>query len=129
MLTDDWLGIDGDLDNLADIAYTDGDSGLGDRAYAIRDAGNAQNPGWPSTAAGFDHWPAAGQMSEISLTRKQWLLVERTLIESASDYAAIAREAGQTTTDTKPNQDEDWLGMSDDCRRMARFIHRELTRR
>ncbi|KUL34304.1 hypothetical protein [Actinoplanes awajinensis] len=42
---------------------------------SVRQAGWDQIPGWPRDAAGFETWPAPGQVATMTLTDAQWSLV------------------------------------------------------
>jgi hypothetical protein len=126
LLISDWLFIDGTMDNHVQSAVVSGEpddladedddgaddeAGAGDerlppvarRGLGVRRAGWAQIPGWPRDAAGFETWPAPGQLATVTLTRRQWDLVIHALRhwaevdESLSDFRTAAESRAVAT--------------------------------
>ncbi|MFC5183603.1 hypothetical protein [Actinomadura harenae] len=80
METRQWLVIDATLDNEVSVEARSGDSrNVVDLGSSIRQAGWNQIPGWPNEVEGFEHWPAPGQTSTMTLNRAQWDIVVLTL--------------------------------------------------
>ncbi|SPL88109.1 unnamed protein product [[Actinomadura] parvosata subsp. kistnae] len=91
METSQWLIIDATMDNEVSVEVVEGDPrDVADLGDSIRQAGWDQIPDWPRDLAGFEHWPAPGQTSTLTLSRAQWDLV----ISALERWSAVTADLG-----------------------------------
>ncbi|NJP94762.1 hypothetical protein HCN51_35905 [Nonomuraea sp. FMUSA5-5] len=91
METSQWPIIDATMDNEASVEAGEGDPrNVADLGDSIRQAGWAQIPDWPRDLAGFEHWPAPGQTSTLTLGRAQWELV----ISALERWSSVTADLG-----------------------------------
>jgi hypothetical protein len=90
----DWLFIDGQMDNTADLAVEDGDDEVAERAHGIREVG------WEATGhitrplAAAGCWPpddeTMNQQVSVSLTGEDW----RFVVDQLLDDSRVAESIG-----------------------------------
>jgi hypothetical protein len=76
-----WQGIDGEMDNVSQTSYEDGDEERGDLALSVREAG------WQA-APGHD-WPPDDHTISVTLDRARWAFIVECINASTPIYESL----------------------------------------
>ncbi len=119
-LTEDWLFIDGTMDNAASNAMDSYDKKAHVRANRVREKGWEQIPEWPKPVEGFATWPAPGQTSALTMTIDEWGFIAASLDAGAETYDLLAALPHMADPD-------EWVEEATTSRRLASQIREGLT--
>lgn len=105
MRVEDWLFIDGTIDNTVAIAAEDGADSVVEQGHAIREAGWAATRAHPRNKDGWGGWPPADDEISVALPPAAWRFVvdelhrwERVMADGGAEVGADGRDAGKPET-------------------------------
>ncbi|MCO4237651.1 hypothetical protein [Pseudarthrobacter raffinosi] len=105
MSVEDWLFIDGTIDNTVAIAAVDGAETVVGQGHAIRAAGWAATRAHPRNKDGWGGWPPTDDEITVALPPPAWRFVvdelyrwERVMADDGADVGAVSPDAGKPGT-------------------------------